>query len=144
MGRLANLDARTTKISLRMCEVAAELEVIQSSIESLRQEKTEVQKREERHMDQIEGCRYRHAAVPNCASITHGDHSCSFREVTLIDVQSATCNFSEGFKIWSESHKCVYRGAIMDKSVMIHKLNSDSMQSVWQLQEVFHLTQYIY
>ncbi|KAK3123818.1 hypothetical protein QOZ80_8AG0636500 [Eleusine coracana subsp. coracana] len=43
MGRLAILDARTATISLRMCEAAAELEVIQSSIETLRQEKTKVQ-----------------------------------------------------------------------------------------------------
>jgi hypothetical protein len=145
MKRLAILDDRTRKMNLRMCEAAAELEVIQSSIETLRQEKAKAQMLEERPMDYVEGCSYRHTTLPNCTSITCGDHSCSFRELTLFDLQSATCNFSEGFKIWSQGHKCIYKGHIMNKGVMIHKLDSDSIQSMCQFQqEVLHLMWYIF
>jgi hypothetical protein len=145
MKRLAILDDRTKKMNLRMCEAAAEFEVIQSSKENLRQEKAKAQRREEKHVDYVEGCSYRHAMLPNCTSITCGDHSCSFRELTFFDLQSATCNFSEGFKIWSQGHKCIYKEDIMNKGVMIHKLDSDSIQSMRQFQqEVLHLMWYTY
>jgi chromosome segregation ATPase len=85
MERLALLNARTTTMNLRICEVAAELEVIQSSIETLRKEKSKVQNQEERHMDQVEGCRYRHATLPNCTCITCGGHSCSSFEACSRD-----------------------------------------------------------
>ncbi|TVU37084.1 hypothetical protein EJB05_10375 [Eragrostis curvula] len=137
--RLAILDARAKKISLRMGEVAAELEVIQSSIETLRQEKSKVQRQEERHIDQIVGCRCSHATLQHCTPITPGDNSYSFRELTLLDMQSATCNFSEGLKLRSQGHGCVYKGEIMDKSVMIHKLHSDSIQSLKQFQQEVHI-----
>ncbi|OEL26254.1 hypothetical protein BAE44_0012726, partial [Dichanthelium oligosanthes] len=52
MRRLAILDARAAKIKLQMDEFSAEREVIQSSIESLRQKELKMQKLEDRHTDQ--------------------------------------------------------------------------------------------
>uniref|UniRef100_A0A0A8YB87 RING-type E3 ubiquitin transferase n=1 Tax=Arundo donax TaxID=35708 RepID=A0A0A8YB87_ARUDO len=132
LRRLVILDDRTKKVSLQMDEVAAELKVIQSSIEILRQEKPKVQRIED---DQVEGCRYSRAMLPNCTSISLADDSYSFRGLPLLDLQSGTCKFSDSFKIRSRGHMCVYKGEIMGKSVMIHKLHSHSIQSVRQFQQ---------
>lgn len=137
--RLAILDAHAKRINLRMDEFAAELEVIQSSIETIRRKKLKIQKREDRHMDQVEGCTYIHATLPNCMSIVLGDDLYSFREFTLLDMQSATCKFSESFKIRSQGHGCVYKGEIMSRTVMIHKLHSHSIESVRQFQQEVYI-----
>ena len=141
MKRLAILDARAAKIKLQMEEFSAEHEVIQSSIESLRQKKLKLQKLEDRHTDQIMGVTYSHATLSNCMSNAFGDDLYSFREFTLLDIQSATCKFSEGFKIRSDGHGCVYKGEIMNRTVMIYKLHSHSIESAKQFQqEVFHVS----
>ncbi|KAG2566250.1 hypothetical protein PVAP13_7NG200800 [Panicum virgatum] len=135
MKRLAILDARAAKIKLQMDEFSAEHEVIQSSIESIRQKKLKLPKLEDRHTDQIMGVTYSHATLSNCMSNAFGDDLYSFREFTLLDIQSATCKFSEGFKIRSDGHGCVYKGEIMNRTVMIYKLHSHSIESVKQFQQ---------
>ncbi|KAL6657274.1 hypothetical protein ACP70R_005054 [Stipagrostis hirtigluma subsp. patula] len=139
MRRLAILDGRTKKISLRMDEVAVELEVIQSSIQNMRQKKLKMQKLKGRHVDQVEGCTYNHATLSNCTSAALVDDSYGFRELTLLDIQSATCKFSESFKIRSQGNGSVYKGEIMNKSVMIHKLHAHSIHSVRQFQQKVHI-----
>ncbi|WVZ74241.1 hypothetical protein U9M48_022450 [Paspalum notatum var. saurae] len=137
MRRLANLDARAEMIKLRMDEFSAELEMIQSSIESLGLEKKKpiVQKLEDRHVDQVVGCTYSHATPSNAFQ----DNLFSFREFTSLDMQSATCKFSESFKIWSQGHGCVYKGEIMNRTVMIYKLHSHSIESVRQFQQEVYI-----
>lgn len=139
MRRLAILDACAKNIGLWMDEAAAELEMIQSSIETLRQEKPKTQKIEDRHIEQVEGCTYSHARLPNCSSIALGHDSYNFRELTLLDMQAATCKFSESFKIRAQGHGCVYKGEIMNRSVMIHKLHSHSIQSLMQFQQEVYI-----
>ncbi|CAD6263645.1 unnamed protein product [Miscanthus lutarioriparius] len=104
--RLAILDAHAEKIKLRIDEFSEELEVIQSSIESLCQKKLKMQ---------------------------------NFREFTMSDMQSATCNFSESFKIWSQGRGCVYKGEIMNRTVMIYKLLCHSIESVRQFQQEVYI-----
>lgn len=126
MRRLAILDDHAAKIKLQTDEFSAELELIQSSIENLKQNKLKVPKLEE---------------LPNCMSNAFGDDLYSFREFTLLDMQSATCEFSESFKIQSQGHGCVYKGGIMNRTVMIYKLHPHSIESVKQFQqEVFHVS----
>ena len=109
MKRLALLDARAANIKLQMDEFSAEFEVIQSSIESLRQKKLKLPKLEDRHTDQIMGVTYSHATLSNCMSNAFGDDLYSFEEFTLLDMQSATCKFSESFMIRSQSWVCLQR-----------------------------------
>jgi hypothetical protein len=122
MRRLEILDAHAKNMRLRMNEVVAKLEVIQSSIKIRKQEKTNAQKLEGTHINQVEGC-----------TDNHDPHSC--RQLTLSDVQAATCKFSESFKIRPRSHGYVYKGEIMNRSVMIHKLHSQHMKSSMQFQQ---------
>ncbi|XP_066347321.1 U-box domain-containing protein 33-like [Miscanthus floridulus] len=139
MRRLAILDAHAEKIKLWIDEFSEELEVIQSSIESLCQKKLKMQKRETRHIDLDKECTYSHATLSNCVSNAFGDNLYSFREFTMSDMQSATCNFSESFKIWSQGRGCVYKGEIMNRTVMIYKLLCHSIESVSQFQQEVYI-----
>ncbi|XP_066345193.1 U-box domain-containing protein 33-like isoform X3 [Miscanthus floridulus] len=139
MRRLAILDAHFEKIKLRIDEFSAELEVIQSSIESLCQKKLKMQTLENRHIHQVKGCTYSHATLSNCVSNAFGDDLYNFREFTMLDMQSATCKFSESFKIWSQGHGCVYKGEIMNRTVMIYKLHCHSIESVRQFQQEVYI-----
>ncbi|CAL5016967.1 unnamed protein product [Urochloa decumbens] len=124
--RLATLDARAAKIKLQTDEFSEELEVIQSSIESLRQKKLKMPMAEE---------------LSNCMPNAFGDDLYGFREFTLLDMQSATCEFSESFKIRSQGHGCVYKGEIMNRAVMIYKLHPHSIESMNQFErEVYILS----
>ncbi|VAH25718.1 unnamed protein product [Triticum turgidum subsp. durum] len=140
MRRLDILDARAKNMSLRMDEAVAELEVIQSSINILKQERTKAHKKEDRHTNHVkEGCTYSHSKLPNCSSIAVGDDPYTFRQLTLLDVQAATCKFSESFKLRPRGHGCIYKGKIMNRSVMIHRLHSDSIKSSMQFQRKVYI-----
>ncbi|KAL6896701.1 hypothetical protein ACP4OV_007273 [Aristida adscensionis] len=129
MRRLAILDARTKKVSLWMDEAAAELEVIQSSIQTLKQQKLNIQK----------GWTYNHDTFPNWISFALGDGPYSFKELKLSDIESATCKFSESFKIRSQGNGSIYKGEIMNRRVMVHNLNLRGVQSVRQFQQEVYI-----
>ena len=135
MRTLEILDARAKNISSRMDEAAAELEVIQSSIKNLEQEKTKAQKLEDRHINQVEACTNSHLKLPSCSSNAPSDDAYTLRQLTLLDVQAATCKFSESFKIRPRGDGYVYKGEIMNRSVMIHKVHSQCMKSLMQFQQ---------
>ncbi|VAH41527.1 unnamed protein product [Triticum turgidum subsp. durum] len=140
MRRLDILDARAKNMSLRMDEVVAELEVIQSSINILKQERSKAHKKEDRHTNHVkEGCTYSHSKLPNCSSIALGDDPYTYRQLTLLDVQAATCKFSESFKLRPRGHGCIYKGKNMNRSVMIHRLHSDSKSSMQFQRKVYIL-----
>ncbi|CAN6275695.1 unnamed protein product [Urochloa humidicola] len=124
MRRLAILDARAAKIKLQTDEFSEELKVIQSCIESLRQKKLKMPMSEE---------------LSNCMPNAFGDDSYSFREFTLLDMQSATCEFSESFKIRSQGRGCVYKGDIMNRTVMIYKMHPHSIESMKQFQQEVYI-----
>ncbi|ONM17294.1 U-box domain-containing protein 33 isoform X3 [Zea mays] len=137
--RSAILDAHAEKIKLQIDEFSAELEVIQSSIETLRQKKLKMQRLESKHIDLDKGCTYSHATLSNCASNAFGDDLYGFREFTVLDMQSATCKFSESFRMWSQGRGCVYKGEIMNRTVMIYKLHCHSIESVRQFQQEVYI-----
>ncbi|KAM3392588.1 hypothetical protein ACQJBY_013626 [Aegilops geniculata] len=140
MRRLDILDARAKNMSLRMDEAVAELEVIQSSINILKQERTKAHKKEDRHTNHVkEGCTYGHSKLSNCSSIALDDDPYTFRQLTLLDVQAATRKFSESFKLRPRGHGCIYKGNIMNRSVMIHRLHSDSIKSSMQFQRKVYI-----
>ncbi|EEC66449.1 hypothetical protein OsI_32495 [Oryza sativa Indica Group] len=115
MRKLAILDARAKSIAFRMNEAVAELKLIQSSIGTLNQEIPKREKLELVHTDQVE------------------------RELTLSDIKAATCKFSDSLKVQPRGLGCVYKGEIMNRSVMIYKLHSCIIQSSMQFQQEVHL-----
>ncbi|CAN1298467.1 U-box domain-containing protein 70 [Linum perenne] len=55
-------------------------------------------------------------------------------EFPLSDLQTATCNFSESFKLGGGAYGCVYKGEMLGRTVAINKLHSHNMQG----QSEFH------
>lgn len=144
MRKLAILDARAKSIAFRMNEAVAELKLIQSSIGTLNQEIPKREKLELVHTDQVERCAYNHIMLPNCSSTVCADDLYNFRELTLSDIKAATCKFSDSLKVQPRGLGCVYKGEIMNRSVMIYKLHSCIIQSSMQFQqEVLSVTLFI-
>lgn len=139
MRKLAILDARAKSIAFRMNEAVAELKLIQSSIGTLNQEIPKREKLELVHTDQVERCAYNHIMLPNCSSTVCADDLYNFRELTLSDIKAATCKFSDSLKVQPRGLGCVYKGEIMNRSVMIYKLHSCIIQSSMQFQQEVHL-----
>ncbi|KAL5224438.1 hypothetical protein ABZP36_011077 [Zizania latifolia] len=139
MRKLAILDTRAKNLSVWMNEAAAELESIQSSIGILSKGNPKTEKLEIRLTDQVDGCTHTHAMLPNCSSTVCADDLYNFRELTLSDIQAATCKFSESFKTVSRRHGCLYKGEIMNRSVMIYKLQLHIIQSSMQFQQEVHI-----
>lgn len=117
----------------------AELKLIQSSIGTLNQEIPKREKLELVHTDQVERCAYNHIMLPNCSSTVCADDLYNFRELTLSDIKAATCKFSDSLKVQPRGLGCVYKGEIMNRSVMIYKLHSCIIQSSMQFQQEVHL-----
>uniref|UniRef100_A0A0E0M4V5 RING-type E3 ubiquitin transferase n=1 Tax=Oryza punctata TaxID=4537 RepID=A0A0E0M4V5_ORYPU len=127
MRKLAILDARAKSIAFRMNEAAAELKLIQSSIGTLNQENPKTEKLELVLTDQVEG------------STVCADDLYNFRELTLSDIKAATCKFSESLKVQPRGLGCVYKGEIMNRSVMIYELHSHIIRSLTQFQQEVHV-----
>ncbi|XP_006661585.1 U-box domain-containing protein 33-like [Oryza brachyantha] len=132
MRKLAILDARAKSITIQMNEAEAELELIQSSIETLNQGNPKTKKLEHLLAERVEGC-------TNCSSTVCADELYNFRELTLSNIQAATCKFSESFKIQPRCLGCVYKGEILNRSVMIYKFHSRIIQSSMQFKQEVHI-----
>nr|GMD73478.1 U-box domain-containing protein 33-like [Ipomoea batatas] len=50
-------------------------------------------------------------------------------EFSYSDLQIATCNFSESFKIGESGYGTVYKGELLDRTVVIKKLHTHNLQS---------------
>lgn len=137
LSTIAILDARAREMSLRRDEAAAELDLIQSSIGILRLERQEIQEQEEKAVAQLERWRCSSQATsPNCCQlIGFGGDSYNFTEFALSDLESATCGFSESFKLGQGGYGCVYKGEICNRSVVIKKLHPHNVQGQMEFQQ---------
>lgn len=137
LSTIATLDARAQEMSLRRDEAAAELDLIQSSIAILRLERQKIQEQEEKAVAQLERWRCSSQATsPNCSQlIGFGGDSCNFTEFALSDLESATCGFSESFKLGQGGYGCVYKGEIFNRSVVIKKLHPHNVQGQMEFQQ---------
>ncbi|GFZ18010.1 U-box domain-containing protein kinase family protein [Actinidia rufa] len=69
--------------------------------------------------------------------IGFSEDSLELAEFSLADLQIATCDFSESFKIGQSGYGSVYKGEMMDRTVAIKKLHPHNMQRQSEfLQEV--------
>uniref|UniRef100_A0A5B6ZZV1 RING-type E3 ubiquitin transferase n=1 Tax=Davidia involucrata TaxID=16924 RepID=A0A5B6ZZV1_DAVIN len=134
MRNIALLDSRAQEANRRCEEASEELKLIQESIATLRHEKQKIrrQKMEAMHwLEQWKRCGQ--AAGANCNGFI-GD-SPQLAEFSLSDLQTATCNFSESFKIGQGGYGSVYKGEMLDKTVAIKKLHPHNMQGQSEFQQ---------
>ncbi|KAJ4977941.1 hypothetical protein NE237_008721 [Protea cynaroides] len=137
MRNVAVLDIHLRESNRWREEAAGELRLIQAFLATLWDEREKLQEQKAEAMCQLEQWRGRgHAEVPNCDGfIRFVKESSEFTEFSLSDLQTATCNFSESFKIGEGGYGCVYKGEIFDRSVAIKKLHPYNMQGRSEFQE---------
>eukprot|EP00268_Persea_americana_P044767 TRINITY_DN4528_c0_g1_i1.p1 TRINITY_DN4528_c0_g1~~TRINITY_DN4528_c0_g1_i1.p1 ORF type:complete len:855 (-),score=176.56 TRINITY_DN4528_c0_g1_i1:415-2979(-) len=137
MRNLAILDGHAREATRRRDEATGELKLIQASIMALRQEKKKIRRQKEEAVRQLERWRTRtRGKARNCDQFDGFiDNSSEFMAFSLSDLHTATCDFSESFKIGQGSHGCVYKGEMLDTSVAIKKLHPHNMQGRSEFQQ---------
>ncbi|XP_043700749.1 U-box domain-containing protein 33-like [Telopea speciosissima] len=137
MRNVAVLDIHLRDSTRRHEEAAGELGLIQAFLATIWDEREKLQEQKAEAVSQLEQWRGRgHAEVPNCdGSIRYVNESSQFTEFSLSELQTATCNFSECFKIGEGGYGCVYKGEIFNRSVAIKKLHPYSMQGRSEFQQ---------
>ncbi|KAK6142129.1 hypothetical protein DH2020_006997 [Rehmannia glutinosa] len=124
MRNIALLDRRAHEANWRREEVAGELKLIQASIAALRKEKQKLQGQK------IEATRWldRWRNHEQCDDDANESRVIGLPELLLSDLEVATCNFSECFRIGQGGCGIVYKGEMLGKTVVIKKLHSYNMQ----------------
>ncbi|CAN1282882.1 U-box domain-containing protein 33 [Linum perenne] len=137
MRSVALLDSYAHEANLGRNEAAAELKQLQTSLASLRQEKQRIrrQKMEALHwLERWRSSNSRSGAAKCNGFLGYAEELPELAEFPLSDLQTATCNFSESFKLGGGAYGCVYKGEMLGRTVAIKKLHSHNMQG----QSEFH------
>ncbi|KAG8644466.1 hypothetical protein MANES_11G131100v8 [Manihot esculenta] len=130
MRNVALLDSRVQEANRRRDEAAGELKLIQTSIASLWQEKQRIRRQKMEAAHWLERWKnHRQAGAPNCNGLLgFVEELPELAEFTLSDLQTATCNFSESFKLGQGGYGYVYKGEMLGRTVAIKKLHPNNMQ----------------
>lgn len=133
MRNVALLDSRAHEANRRRNEASEELRLIQASIAALRIEKQRIRRQKMEAVRWIE--RWRCRGQGAFGFIRYDEDLDDVAELSLSDLQSATCNFSESFKIGQGGYGCVYKGEMLDRTVAIKKLHPHNMQGQFEFQQ---------
>lgn len=134
MRNIAVLDSRVQEANRRCNEVSGELKFIQASIATLQQEKQKIQHQKREALLWLDHWKNRARRVVSKANgfmqVTSDsvEDSLELAEFTLSDLQSATCDFSESFKIGQGGSTEVYKGEMLGRTVAIKKLHPHNIQ----------------
>lgn len=137
MRNVALLDSRAQEANRRREEAAAELKLIQTSIASLRQEKLKIRRQKMESVHWLEQWKSRgQAGTANCNGFLGLiEELPELAAFSLSDLRTATCNFSESFKLGQGGYGCVYKGEMLGRTVAIKKLHPNSMQGQSEFQK---------
>ncbi|XP_065866085.1 U-box domain-containing protein 33-like isoform X2 [Euphorbia lathyris] len=137
MRSIALLDSRVQEANRRQYEASGELKLVQTSIASLRQEKQRIQKQKMEAVRWLERWRNRgQAGSPKCNGFLGSvEELPELAEFPLSDLKTATCNFSESFKLGQGGYGCVYKGEMLGRTVAIKKLHPHNMQGQSEFQK---------
>ncbi|GMG98254.1 hypothetical protein Nepgr_000094 [Nepenthes gracilis] len=130
LKRLEYQSAGTGAAIARNAEVTPELQKTKRNLTAIWQEKVEAE-------DWLERWRsHQQAGGANInANIELLDNVPQLVEFSQFNIQTATCNFSEGLKLGEGGCGSVYMGELMDRTVAIKKLYPHSMQGPSQFQK---------
>ncbi|KAM3398441.1 U-box domain-containing protein 33 isoform X2 [Capsicum galapagoense] len=129
MRNIALLDSRTQEANRQREEIAGELSLIHSSLVTLRKEKQKLQQQTGEAVHWINSWKNRGndgGLRPNY--LTECAESLKLVEFSLSDLETATCNFSESFRIGQGGYADVFKGEFSDKTVAIKQLHPHNMQ----------------
>ncbi|KAL9247665.1 hypothetical protein vseg_021073 [Gypsophila vaccaria] len=128
---VAILDSRIQEGNRQCEEVAEEVKLIQVCIPSLQQEKQMIQRQRMEADRWLERWRNRRRTGGTNRQRNGGllDDLPELIEFSLIDLQSATCNFSESFKICERGSFSVYKGELLGRTISIQRLHAYNIQA---------------
>lgn len=137
MRNIALLDSRAVEANRRHEEASGELKLIQASIASLWPEKQRIQRQKMEATRWLERWRNRGQAVAaNCNGfLEFVEEMPELAEFSLSDIETATCNFSESFKLGQGGYGCVYKGEMFGRTVVIKKLCPNNRQGQSEFQK---------
>ncbi|OVA18352.1 Protein kinase domain [Macleaya cordata] len=136
MRNVAVLDSRVQEANARQVEAARELRLIQASLATLRVERKKIRRQRDEVMQRLEQWKsYGQVGASNYDNFGLFSDSEELTEFCLSDLESATCNFSESFKIGSGVFGCVYKGELLDRSVAIKKLHPFNIRGRLEFQQ---------
>lgn len=137
MRSVAFLDSHVQEANYRRDGAAGELELIQTSIATLRQEKQTIRWQKMEAARWLERWKNRgQAGAPKCNGLLgFVEELPELAEFSESDLQTATCNFSESFKLGQGGYGYVYKGEMLGRTVAIKKLHSNNMQGQSEFQK---------
>ncbi|CAI9108094.1 OLC1v1007613C1 [Oldenlandia corymbosa var. corymbosa] len=127
MRNIAILESRTQEANCRCENVAGELKLIQVSLAALSQEKQKILRQKNEAMQWLDHWKGRAGIIAPKPQFT-GD-TLDVVEFLVSDLESATCSFSESFKIGEGGYGSVYKGELLNRTVAIKTLRSLSIQN---------------
>ncbi|KAF9665511.1 hypothetical protein SADUNF_Sadunf16G0130400 [Salix dunnii] len=137
MRNVALLDIRAQEANHRCEEASGKLKLIQTSILSLRQEEQRIRRQKMEAVRWLERWRSPgQAGTANCngfLGIT--EELPELSEFSLSDLETATCNFSESFKLGQGGCGQVYKGEMLGRTVAIKRLHPNNMQGQSEFQK---------
>ncbi|KAJ9189151.1 hypothetical protein P3X46_000481 [Hevea brasiliensis] len=137
MGNVALLDNRVQESNRWRDAAAGELQLVQASIASLQQEKQTIRRQKMEAAHWLERWKNRgQAGAPNCNGLLgFVEELPELAEFSVSDLQTATCNFSESFKLGQGGYGYVYKGEMLGRTVAIKKLYPNNMQGQSEFQK---------
>lgn len=130
MRNIAVLDSHAQEANCRCEDVAGHLKLIQASVVNLCKEKQKIQQQKIDAVQWLDHWRSRtqinSGNARGLAQLTV--ESFELAEFSLSDLEAATCNFSENFKIGQGGYGAVYKGEMLDRTVAIKMLHPHSIQ----------------
>lgn len=133
----ALLELHVEGAKLRFEEASAQLKLIKESIVTLQCEKHQIQWEKMEAAQWLERRTSGGQAGPRKydRNLCFVDDSTKLAEFSLLDLETATCNFSESFKLGQGGYGCVYKGEMLNKTVSVRKLHPYSMQGQSEFQQ---------
>ncbi|KVI11961.1 hypothetical protein Ccrd_009623 [Cynara cardunculus var. scolymus] len=141
MRNIAILENQVQEANRNREESAEELKLIQASIATLKIEKQTVQRQRFEAAKWLDRWKIRGQA--GGASSTDGYTEATsttgrLMEFSLLDLENATFNFSESFKIGCGRYGCsIYKGEMSNRTVMIKMLHPNNLQAQSEFQQEY-------
>jgi len=137
MRNIALLDSHAQEANRRRDEAADELSLIQESISTLWQERQQIRRQKMEALCWLERWRSRgQVGAPHCNGVIgFPEELPELAEFSSSDLQNATCNFSNSFKIVQGGFGCIYKGEMLGRTVTIKKFHQHTMQGPMEFRQ---------
>ena len=130
MRSMALLNSCAQEANHRLDEAEGELSVIQASISTMWHEKQQIRRQKMEALHWLERWKsHGQVGAAHCNGVIgFAVELPELAEFSLSDLQNATCNFSESFKVREGGYGCIYKGEMLGRTVAIRTLHPHNLQ----------------